>query len=347
MGAIGGLKADVLVIGGGPAGLAAAIAAGLKGLKVTVADIAHPPIDKACGEGILPGGVEALLRLGVPLDEADGFRFRGIRFISGGASVEAAFRAGCGMAVRRTRLHELLVRRAAALGVQLWWGTHIGCASDFASCRWIVGADGQHSRVRQEALLDATRSLSTRFGFRRHYRLEPWADTVEIYWGARCQIYVTPVSADEIGVAVLSRDPHLRLDAALDQFPALERRLRTARLSSTERGAVTTSRRLRRVFQGRTALIGDASGSVDAIAGDGLSLSFRQAFALADALAAGDLSSYQAEHRRIERSSAATAELLLLLDRFPWLRHQALRGLAFQPSIFGHLLAKHVRCDAA
>jgi menaquinone-9 beta-reductase len=47
-----GFATDVFVIGGGPAGLAAAIAARAKGLRVTVADGGVPPIDKPCGEEI-------------------------------------------------------------------------------------------------------------------------------------------------------------------------------------------------------------------------------------------------------------------------------------------------------
>ena len=336
----------VLVIGGGPAGLAAAIAARLKGFDVIVTDSARPPIDKACGEGILPAGVDGLHRLGVPLGGGDGFPFQGIRFISHAASFEVPFRDGSGIAVRRVRLHELLVRRAADLGVQLLWGTNMRSTSGLSKGRWIVGADGQHSRVRQDARLDAAQTLSTRFGFRRHYRLPPWTDMVEVYWGARCQVYVTPVSSDEIGVAVLSRDSHLRLDAALREFPALERQLRAARFTSTERGAATISRRLRRVFRGRTVLIGDASGSVDAIAGEGLSLAFLQAFALADALAAGELSLYQTEHRRLARHPAIMANAMLLLDRFPWLRRLVFQVLSFEPSILSRLLAKHPLGDA-
>jgi hypothetical protein len=92
--------------------------------------------------------------------------------------------------------------------------------------------------------LDAARCPSRRFGFRRHYRLPPWTDMVEVYWGSRCQIYVTPVNSDEIGVALLSRDAHLRLDAALSEFPAMQSRLATARQTSEERGAATTTRHL-------------------------------------------------------------------------------------------------------
>jgi 2-polyprenyl-6-methoxyphenol hydroxylase-like FAD-dependent oxidoreductase len=104
VGEVGVIK-DVLVIGGGPAGLAVAIA---KGLNVTVVDAACPPIDKACGEAILPAGVEALGQLGVRLSTADGFPIHGIRFLGDGMCVEASFPSGDGLALRRTALHELL-----------------------------------------------------------------------------------------------------------------------------------------------------------------------------------------------------------------------------------------------
>jgi flavin-dependent dehydrogenase len=335
------LRGDVLVIGGGPAGLAAAIALRLRGFDVTVAEAGRPPIDKACGEGILPAGVRALERLGVPIGADEGFPFRGIRFVEAGASMEAPFSSAWGLGLRRTRLHRLLAGRADELGVRLSWGTNVPGIRGFTSFGWIVGADGQHSRVRREAGLDAARCPSSRFGFRRHYRVDPWSDMVEVYWGTRCQIYVTPVGPAEIGVALLSRDQHLRLDAALAEFPGLQARLAAARISSAEQGAKTTTRLLRRVFCGRTVLIGDASGSVDAIAGDGISLSFLQAFALADALAAGDLHAYQAQHRRLVRPAATMASLLLLLDKFPLFRRMAWRGLAFEPSIGSRVLARY------
>ena len=44
----------VLVAGGGPIGLAAAIQARLHGFDVTLIDAKTPPIDKACGEGLMP-----------------------------------------------------------------------------------------------------------------------------------------------------------------------------------------------------------------------------------------------------------------------------------------------------
>jgi menaquinone-9 beta-reductase len=323
------MQNDILVIGGGPAGLAAGIAARAKGFDVTVVDALRPPIDKACGEGILPAGVAALQRLGVRLSSEDVFPLRGVRFLDRECSFETRFQSGCGIAIRRTRLHALLAGRAAEIGVRLQWGTHVANGSKPPSWRWIVGADGHGSTVRRDAGLDASSRQTTRFGFRRHYRIPPWTDHVEIYWGSNFQIYVTPVSPSEIGIAMLSRDSRLRLSSAIGEFPELGRRLERAEPSSRDRGAVTVSRRLRHVFRGRTVLVGDASGSVDAIAGEGLSLSFRQALALSESLCSGDLASYQAEHSRLARRPALVAKLLLSLDRFPSLRQTALKLLTF------------------
>jgi menaquinone-9 beta-reductase len=331
---------DLFVVGGGPAGLAAAIAARLKGLDVMVADAAQPPIDKACGEGLMPDSLEALRRLGITFDPGQSFAFRGIRFMGAGGMVASDFPARHGIAIRRIRLHQLLIDRAQELGVKLLWRTHITRFDDIRA-RWIVGADGENSRVRRWANLDAMRSESYRYGFRRHCRVRPWSDFMEIYWGPGCQFYVTPVDGGEACVALITRDPHLRLDAALSRFPELARRLHAAPIVSQERGSVTVTRRLKRIYRGRTVLIGDASGSVDAITGEGMSLSFRQAILLADALESGDLHQYQTAHRRMRRRPACMAQLMLLLDRFPGLQSPVLRTFAAKPVVFERLLAVH------
>ena len=73
---------DVLVVGGGPAGLAAAIAARRKGMRVRVVDGAVPPIDKACGEGLMPDALKGLAEPGVRLPEGGGGVFRGMSPVS-------------------------------------------------------------------------------------------------------------------------------------------------------------------------------------------------------------------------------------------------------------------------
>jgi flavin-dependent dehydrogenase len=342
-------EADVLVVGGGPAGLAAAIAARQHDLEVIVADGATPPIDKACGEGVMPNGIAALRGLGVALPPHESMPFRGIRFIAAGLSVEADFRQERGHGVRRTALHRLLIERAEALGVTLAWQTQVrgltpnGVALDtgLIASRWIIGADGEASQVRRWAGLGPVAS-ARRFGFRQHFGVTPWADVVEVYWCDGAQVVVTPVAPREVCVALISRDPRLRLVRLLDRCPALARRLNGAPTTSPERGVPSLSRRLRAVSRDRVALVGEASGSLDGITGQGLSVLFQQALALGNALKAGDLSRYESVHPRLRRSPALMARLLLAMDRSRWLRRRALRALAAEPSLFSRLLALHV-----
>lgn len=332
---------DVLVVGGGPIGLAAAIAARRKGFRVILADSREPPIDKACGEGVLPDGLAAAARLGLHLPPDESFAFRGIRFHGENVSVAADFPNGCGRGFRRTILHQALAVQAEQCGVELRWRSAISDLNSIPA-RWIVAADGTNSRARGWAGLEAASRNTRRFGFRRHFRMAPWTEYVEIYWGRGYQIYITPVASDEVCVAVISRDSKLRVPAALGQFPALLARLQGAAETSEERGAVTASRQLRRVVAGNLALIGDASGSVDAITGEGLCLGFHQALALADAMESGDLAQYESAHRRLGVRPRFMAHLMLSVDRWPRLRKRALPALAAHPDLFSELLAMHV-----
>jgi len=343
-------RTDAFIVGGGPIGLATAIALRACGFSVTVADPALPPIDKACGEGLMPDALASLAQLGIRLRPETCFPFRGIRFLGPVTAVDASFPSGTGVGIRRTHLHQALIDRAEEVGAALLWGsalkglTETGVVLDSGpiECKWVVGADGENSRVREWAGLERTRHSSLRFGFRRHYRIAPWADCVEIYWGSGSQIYVTPIGPQEICVAVISRDSHLRLEHALPQHPQLFERLKQAPLTTAERGAVSATRRLARVYRDRVVLVGDASGSVDAITGEGLRLGFEQAMALATALQAGDLRVYATAHRRLARRPAFMAGLMLSLDRSAWLRRRVLRALSDAPGIFSTQLAMHV-----
>jgi flavin-dependent dehydrogenase len=343
-------ETDVFVIGGGPAGLAAALAARQIGLDVVLADRAQPPIDKACGEGLMPDALDALRWIGVNLESGNGACFRGIRFLDEKLVAEASFpNHSFGLGVRRTELHRILVERANDVGVVALWGKKIagldptGVVVDGRTirCRWIVGADGFHSIVRRWAGLAPVWTGTRRIGLRQHFRVRPWADFVEVYWRKDCQAYVTPVGMDEVCVALVgTRD--IRVADLADMFPVLAGHLSGAELIGQTRGAISMSARLPSVIAGRIALVGDASGSVDAVTGEGLALAFRQAIVLATALAAVDLKRYDASHRRIGRMPRLIARILLLLDGNDRLRQMAFRGLAAHPPTFSHLLAVHV-----
>lgn len=352
------LETDVLIVGGGPAGLAAAIALRQRGLHATIVEARAPGIDKACGEGLMPDAVEALGLLGVNVTAADGHAFRGISFINSCDRVCASFPEGTGIGVRRPRLHDLLRRSAEIAGVVLHWESHVMLSEETPgpkasrltatingapiTYRWLVGADGHASSTRRWAGLDHSRRESLRYGFRRHYNVSPWSEFVEIYWGPAGQYYVTPVAADCVCVVYMTRNPKALRDDNLADFPELADRLSGATIVSQQRGAVSATKKLWRVANSTTALVGDASGSADSITGEGLAMTFRQAQALADSLAAGNLQSYEREHRRIGLLPHAMGQLMLTMDRWPKLEARALHALSTSPQLLSDLLSVHV-----
>lgn len=212
----------------------------------------------------------------------------------------------------------------------------------FVPAQWIIGADGAGSRVRKWAGLDRELRPRLRYAFRRHFRVAPWTDFMEVYWGDSCQGYATAVGPDQMCVALASNDAQVRLHEGLHSLPALERRLRGAEVVSAERGSLTGNRQFRRVWRDNVALIGDASGTVDAITGQGLGLAFSQAIALAKALESRDLRFYQREHRRLAWRPRCMARLMLMLDRRPRLQSRTLQVFERQPEIFRRLVEFHV-----
>jgi flavin-dependent dehydrogenase len=360
----GTIQSDVLIAGAGPSGLACAIAAVRQGLQVEVIDAARPPIDKACGEGLLPGSLESLAALGFDLkhdlDPTESAVLRGIRFIGDSASsndyitVQAAFPANPGRGVRRTALHSLLLDRAASLGVRFHWENAVRSiatnnkiavvqtSSQTLRARFLIGADGHQSRIATLAGLTRGVVRSRRIGLRQHYAVAPWSQFVEVYWSNHGQAYVTPISSNEICVAFVAREKIGDPNQTLSQFPALKRHLAAAEPSDPPRGSITLGRTLQRVTSGNIALIGDASGSVDAITGEGLALGFRQAVALARALKDNNLAAYRQAHRRIQRLPTLMSQGLLLMDRSSRIRDVALNIFERSPWLFERLLQLHI-----
>lgn len=344
------IETDVFVVGGGPAGLAAALAARRSGFTVVLADRAQPPVDKACGEGLLPDGVAALRQLGIQLSREEAFPFRGIRFVDGELTASAEFPDQHGLGIRRTVLHRVLMESVQDAGVALHWRASVDCSDPTTlrldgrpvRYRWLVGADGAQSRIRRWADLPAAWTGPRRMGLRQHYGLRPWCDLVEVYWHKDAQAYVTPIGPREVCIAVLGSEPAARLVDLPALFPKLAGRLAGAKRVGPLRGAMSTSTRLHSVTQGPIALVGDASGGVDAITGAGVSLALRQAVALGCALRSGDIGQYQTAHFRLNRLPLLMGRVLLFFGQRDRLRKRAMRALAANPRVFEHLLALHL-----
>lgn len=344
---------DVLVAGGGPSGLATAILARQAGLRVCVVEPRPGVIDKACGEGLMPPAVRFLReRLGA--SPAAVHPFRGIRYVRDGHVAEADFPdGGQGWGVRRLALHDALCSRAAQLGVERVEGQvedivqhpdHVQAAG--LRARVLVAADGLRSPIRARLGLDLPPVRPKRLGVRQHFHVRPWSPFVEVHWSDTAEAYVTPVSSDSVGIAILyhppldggeGRTPFQRL---LSGFPDLQARL--GQPASAVRGAGPFERRVRSRVAGRVLLVGDAAGYLDPITGEGLRLGFDAAEAAIACILADDLPAYEARWKalsrrywwmtdgllRVSRLAPARRMMVPFLEQAPFVMRQVLGTLA-------------------
>jgi flavin-dependent dehydrogenase len=343
-------RVDLAIAGGGPVGLSVAIFAARAGLRPIVLERRSAGrSDKACGEGIMPRGVALLRELGV---EVRGRPFEGIRFLSRGVVAEGRFPREPGRGVRRTALAEALRESALALGVQIadgcavrdWRenreGIEVETSAGSLRAAWLIGADGLHSAVRRRSGLERRARARPRYGIRRHFRVEPWSSLVEVYWADGAEAYVTPVARDEVGIAFLWRGDGRDFDELLELFPALRERLAGAEPTSDVLGAGPFTRRARRPYRGRVALVGDAAGCLDPLTGEGITVGLLSARSLVTTIARGaPLRAYAMQRRRLMLVPRALTQLLLVAAHRPRVRHGFARVVARHPALFDRLVA--------
>jgi len=124
-------EADVIVVGAGPAGSAAAYYLASAGLDVLLLEKSRFPREKVCGDGLTPRGVRALTAMGVPTPEREGWlRNKGLRVIGAGMRLEIPWPdlvsfPGYGLVRTRLDLDETLARRAQSAGARLREGVSV------------------------------------------------------------------------------------------------------------------------------------------------------------------------------------------------------------------------------
>src|ERR1700751_2933998 len=291
---------DLLVVGGGPAGLATAIHGANAGLEVVVVEKRSGPIDKACGEGLMPHTLRHLERLGV---HPHGKPFRGISYLEGNRQVDALFSHGAGRGVRRTVLHGALLDAAASAGVRICHDEIGEVSQDAASvragdwrARYLAAADGLHSPIRRSLGLERPSPGPRRWGIRRHVQIPPWSDYVEVHWAPGAEAYVTPIADDCVGVAVL-KSSRGGFDCHLKEFPGLRDRI-DGRPHEPDRAAGPLRQSVSSRTSGRVLLVGDAAGYVDALTGEGLGLAFGAAELLVNCVLAARPQDYDRRWRQ-------------------------------------------------
>ena len=346
------MTSHVGVIGAGPVGLVAAITAARAGHRVTIFDPRLGPVDKACGEGLMPGALQVLDTLSL---HPEGRPLRGVSYQQGNNRVDHLFPGLPGRGVRRTTLHELLATQAHQDQVATRHDRVADITPDQESVTlttsegerhlvdYVLACDGLHSPTAKKLGITSPHSGKSRrrFGLRQHFHVEPWSDLIEVHYTDTVEVYITPVADDEVGVAILG-PKGLNLEEAIGSVPSLREKLANASPTSSLRGAGPFPQKTTRRSVGRVLFVGDSSGYVDAITGEGLRVGFEQAQVAVSAISAGRPADYEKAWKAATRNFRVLTSGLTLAATSP-LRPLIVPAAKALPGVFGAVVNRLAR----
>jgi menaquinone-9 beta-reductase len=348
------VRAHIGIIGGGPVGLFASIVAAKAGHRVTVIDSRVGRLDKACGEGLMPGALAMLKGVGL---NPSGRPLLGVGYNQGSNRATHRFRGTPGQGVRRTDLQQLLAAAAETAQVNMIQhrviGVHPGSANTSAKVEtasgesfeydYLLACDGLHSLTAKSLGVSSRRKsrVGQRFGLRQHFRVAPWSDLIEVFYTPSAEVYVTPVSDREVGIAILG-PKGLNLAQEIALVPEISHRLVGREATSKLMGSGPFPQKTSRRVIGRVLLVGDSSGYVDAITGEGLRVGFEQAQLAVSAVTAGEPRSYERAWRGATRPFRLLTAGLALMARSP-VRSKIVPAATALPRVFGAVVERLAR----
>jgi geranylgeranyl reductase family protein len=354
------LECEVLVVGAGPAGSAAAAALASRGRDVILAEARAHPRPKACAEYASPRIVEELGLLGVA-DEAWRGNARplvGMRVIRGADSVQIGYRDAGGVrtawGLDRLTFDAALAGHAAASGARLHELTTLESISRQdgrvaaarlrtrdgpveVSCQLLVGADGARSSVAQQLGVERLVRAPRRLGMVAHYEgVRELSDHGEMHVGPGWYVGLAPLPDGNLNVGMAvpmdgapPRPGRQQFEAAIAGIPGVARRLAGKRRLTPIRGASPIGHRVARTAGPGWMLIGDAAGFIDPFTGEGIYRALRSARAAVEALDEGQQG---AEERYLVMRQRAFAAK----DALTWL----VQGMLAAPPLLGYTLRR-------
>ncbi len=312
------LDAEVLVVGGGPAGAATAALLARSGRDVLLLEKASFPREKPCGEYYSPGVVDALGRLGVleAVAAEEHAWLVGMRVGTerGGflLSYPDGDRKRRALGIRRHILDRVLLDHARTCGVRVREKMRVlGAAVDdgrvigvretdqgrngeaVLRSRFVVAADGRRSAITRSLGLDTSMRWPRRLGLATHYtgdsELGPFG---EMHVGPGLYCGLAPVGGGLVSVGLVGAlgakpagEPTERFfERMLAKLPGVARALGGAERVGPVRGIGPMARRVHRVAGPGYLLVGDAAGFLDPFTGEGVSRALRGAELAAEAI---------------------------------------------------------------
>lgn len=349
-----GLK--LAVIGGGPIGLYTANILAEKGHQVTLFEKGSWPIDKACGQGIMPSGVSLLSHSGVEFTlQRDAITLAGITYIDGDVQLTGSLPSK-GLGVERLVLSQKLWNKVSPLSnVKLRSKTkvtNISISDNIVKINnevhpeetfsYVFACDGLHSQTRNILQNEKLVTNNLRLGGRVHFSIPPWSQNVEVYWKEGVEAYVTPVSSQKIEVAFLWYQSHQFSSKNLEQqlfelFPELKEKLHNHSSCNDFRAYGPFDKRSKSLRVGPVFFIGDAYKFFDGITGEGISIGLRSAQIICQ-----NFQNFSWYHKlKIHRMYFFYSMLVstaLWMSRHPHLRRKILQSLKKFPRFFNLIL---------